>query len=234
MSDKKKQSLIIVLCILAVIIAVVAIAFAPFGKKATGNGDSPNITESFESTEAVVESSSTEETHAPTITETTVNTTSESETETTTEAETAATETSVLIPPSTDPKINPNKNYTFFIDKSVFEASENDDGVTTLTAKKNGSVKITVTPVREMSYKECCRATEKKHQKLSVSEALEIENLNTAYRSRTGDGKGDVITTVYCIDDGKGGCIVIECRTPVGETKYMETIEIMLSMFKVL
>ena len=35
-------------------------------------------------------------------------------------------------------------------------------------------------------------------------------------------------------DDDKGGCIVIEGRTPVGATGYMETIEIMLSMFKVL
>ncbi|MBE6800521.1 MAG: hypothetical protein E7529_04885 [Ruminococcaceae bacterium] len=139
-----------------------------------------------------------------------------------------------MVPPSTDPIINPNKNYTLFIDKSVFESSENDDGITTITAKDNGSVKMTITPVREMGYKECCRATEKNHKKLNSSEALKIENTNTVYRSQTGDSDSDIITTVYCVDDKKGGCIIIECRIPVNATKYMETIEIMLSMFKVL
>ncbi len=218
MSDKKKRNLIIILCVVAVVIAIVAIVLSPFGKKATGKSDSPNITDSPEITQSVAESGS-EDT---------------SETTTTSETETPSTETAITIPPSTDPIVNPNKNYTLFIDKSTFESSENDDGVTVLTAKDNGSVKMTITPVRDMSYKQCCTATEKKHKKLPDSAKLKIENNNTVFRSQTGDGDGDIITTVYCIDDKKGGCIIIECRTPVNATKYMETIEIMLSMFKVL
>ncbi len=213
MSDKKRRNLIIVLCVLAVVIAIVAIAFAPFGKKATGDSDSPNITD------------------APEITQTTTEIPATSEPS---ESSDISTETTFVVPPSTDPVINPNKNYTLFIDKTVFDYSENDDGITTLTAKDNDSVKMTITPVREMSYKECCRATEKKHQKLSSSAALKIENTNTVYRSQTGDTDSDIITTVYCVDDKKGGCIIIDCRTPVNATKYMETIEIMLSMFKVI
>ncbi len=216
MSDKKKRNLIIVLCVLAVVIAIVAIAFAPFGKKATGDSDSPNITD------------------VPESTQTTVVTTTTSEPSETVESTVLSTETTFVVPSSTDPIINPNKNYTLFIDKSVFESSENDDGITTITAKDNGSVKMTITPIREMGYKECCRATEKNHKKLNSSAALKIENTNTVYRSQTGDSDSDIITTVYCVDDKKGGCIIIECRTPVNATKYMETIEIMLSMFKVL
>lgn len=223
MSDKKKRNLIIVLCVLAVVLAVVAIAFAPFGKKATGNSDSPNITDGSEITQSVAESSSVSvsisETEATTMQDTT---------------ESSSTGTTIVIPPSTDPVVNPNKNYTLFIDKTVFETNENDDGSMTLTAKENGSVKMTITPVRDMSYKQCCRATEKNHKKLNNSANLKIENTNTAYRSQTGDSDSDIITTVYCVDDKKGGCIVIECRTPVAATGYMETIEIMLSMFKVL
>ena len=215
MSDKKKRNLIIILCVLAVIIAVVAIAFAPFGKKATGNSDSPNISDVSEITQTTTEISTTTEV-SETI-ETTI-----------------STETAFAVPSSTDPIINPNKNYTLFIDKTIFESSENSDGITTLTAKDNGAVKMTITPVREMSYKQCCTATEKNHKKLSSSAALKIENTNTVYRSQTGDSDSDIITTVYCVDDKKGGCIVIECRTPVNATSYMETIEIMLSMFKVL
>ncbi len=216
MSDKKKRNLIIVLCVLAVVIAIVAIAFNPFGKKATGNSDSPNISDISD------------------FTQTTTATSTTSEPSEATETSVLTTETTFVVPSSTDPIINPNKNYTLFIDKSVFEFSENDDGITTLTAKDNGSVKMTITPVREMSYKQCCTATEKNHKKLNSSAALKIENANTVYRSQTGDSDNDIITTVYCVDDKKGGCIVIECRTPVNATKYMETIEIMLSMFKVL
>lgn len=213
MSNKKKRNLIIVLCFLAVVIAIFAIAFAPFSKKATGNSDSPNITD------------------VPVLTQTTAKATTTSEP---TETTALSTETTFVIPSSTDPIINPNKNYTLFIDKNVFESDENYDGITTLTAKDNSSVKITITPVREMGYKECCRATEKNHKKLNGSASLKIENTNTVYRSQTGDGDSDIITTVYCVDDKKGGCIIIDCRTPVNATKYMETIEIMLSMFKVL
>ena len=210
MSDKKKRNLIIVLCVLAIIIAIVGIAFAPFGKKATGNSDSPNITDISGTTQTIaVENSSSAEVSV------------------------SSTETNIAIPSSTDPIINPNKNYTLFVDKTVFDINENDDGVMTLTAKENGNIKMTITPVREMGYKECCRATEKNHKKLSSSAALKIENTNTAYRSQTGDSDSDTITTVYCVDDNKGGCIIIECRTPVNATQYMETIEIMLSMFKV-
>ncbi len=214
MSDKKKRNLIIVLCALAVVIAIAAIAFNPFGKKATGNSDSPNISDATVLTQTTTQISTAESSEA-------------------TETSVPSTETTFVVPSSTDPIINPNKNYTLFIDKSVFESNENDDGITTLTAKDNGNVKMTITPVREMSYKQCCTATEKNHKKLSSSAALKIENTNTVYRSQTGDSDSDIITTVYCVDDKKGGCIVIECRTPVNATKYMETIEIMLSMFKV-
>ena len=212
MSDKKKRNLIIILCVLAVVIAVVAIAFAPFGKKAIGNSDSPNITDISESTQTITETTTSD------FSETTV----------------LSTETTFVIPSSTDPIINPNKNYTLFIDKTVFESNENYDGITTITAKNNSSVKMIITPVREMSYKQCCNATEKKHEELDRSAKLDIKNANTAFRSQTGDSDSDIITTVYCVDDNKGGCIVIECRVPVGATGYMETIEIMLSMFKVL
>ena len=215
MSDKKKRNLIIVLCILAVVIAIVAIAFAPFGKKATGDSDSPNITDISETTGTTTEIITTSE---PINSET----------------DEISTETTFVVPSSTDPVINPNKNYTLFIDKTVFDVTENARGITTLTAKDNGNVKITITPVREMGYKECCRATEKNHKKLGSSAALKIENTNTVYRSQTGDSNSDIVTTVYCVDDKKGGCIIIDCRTPVVANSYMETIEIMLSMFKVL
>lgn len=212
MNDKKKRNLIIVLGVAAVIIAVAAIAFAPFGRKATGESDSPKITDASEVTPTADENTAVNES---------VNAPSDES-------------TTFVVPSSTEAVVNPNKNYTFYIDKSTFDVKESDDGTTTLTAKGNGSVKMTVTPVRDMSYKECCRAAEKKHQKLPGSASLKIENTNSVYRSQTGDSDGDIVKTVYCVDDNKGGCILIDCRVPVSATQYNKTIEIMLSMFKVL
>lgn len=208
MDNKKKRGLIIALCILAVAVAIAAIILAPFGRKVTGKSEAPKTTES-------------DRFNADVNTE---------------NAQTSAdnADISVVIPSSTEPRTNPNKNYTFYIDKSGFDVSETDDGCTVLTAKEDGAVKLTVTPVRDMSYKQCCREAEKKHEKLARSEALNIENTNTAYRSQTGDSAGDIVTTVYCVDDNKGGCIIIDCRTPISATEYEKTIEIMLSMFKVI
>ena len=216
MTNKKKQGLIIALCVIAVIVAIVAIALSPFGRKATGNSDSPNIADVSELTQA-------------TTTGTTVPSSQEA-----TSQETSSADTTIIVPPSTNPVVNPNKNYTLFVDKTTFNVSESDDGSMTLTAKDNGTAKMTITPIKDMGYKECCRAVEKNHKKLGSSATLKIDNTNTVYRSQTGDGAGDTITTVYCVDDKKGGCIVIECRTPADATSYMETIEIMLSMFKVI
>lgn len=210
MSDKKRRTLIIVLCVLAVVVAVAAIIVAPFGRKATGETDSPAITQNAQST--------TENTAVST------NTTSEEISE----------EVSFSVPPSTEPNINPNKNYTLFIDKSTFSFTENEDGTMELVAKDNSNVKMTITPIRDESYKQRCNKAEDNHSKLSNSENLEIENTNSAYRSQTGDKGSDIITTVYCVDDNKGGCIEIMYQTPVSATEYAETIEIMLSMFKVI
>ena len=97
MSDKKKRNLIIVLCVLAVVIAIVAIAFAPFGKKATGDSDSPNISDVSE------------------ITQTNNEIITSAEFSDTTETTVLSSETTFAVPSSTDPIINPNKKlYSFY------------------------------------------------------------------------------------------------------------------------
>lgn len=221
MSDKKRRTLIIVLCILAVVIAIAAIFLAPFGKKGA------NVT--TDTTITSVPPLNAQTTAIPTDTESTEQTTQPAS-----EITTVTSETSLRVPPSTDAVVNPNKNYTFFIDKSMFKVSESEDGSTTLVAEKNSNVKMVVTPTKDKSYAECCQETEKQHKKLGTSARLDIVNKNSVYRSQTGDTDDDIITTVYCIDDGKGGCIVINYEAPVAATKYTKTVEIMLSMFKVL
>ena len=143
-----------------------------------------------------------------------------------------AVKPSVSIPPSTDPTPDIYKNYSIFIDKRTFDYTENE-GVTTLVAKNNKQVTITVTPHRDISYTQLCTETKKSHAQLPADKNLKLKNLNTAFSSQTGDKDDDIITTIYCIDDGKGGSIELKSQLPVSAEGYKDDIQLVLSMFTV-
>ncbi len=131
------------------------------------------------------------------------------------------------------PLVPSSKGYAILVDTTSFTFTENEDGVTIVTAKKNEKVKMTITPLNDVSYETLCLDTLAFYDEMSESSALEIGNKNSAYRSQTGNKADDIITTVYCVDNGKGGSIEIRYETPVSADSYSEDFETMLSMFKV-
>ena len=135
---------------------------------------------------------------------------------------------SVSIPKPTKPEVDTNKNYTFFIDKRVFDYTE-ADGITTLTAKENKNVVISVTPYGSTSYSKLCSDTAKIHEKDSEQPKLNIENLYSVYHSDT----NGTTTTIYCIDDGNGGSIKLKYERPSNADEFDKDFEILVSMFKV-
>lgn len=135
---------------------------------------------------------------------------------------------SVSVPKPTAPDIDTEKNYTFFIDKSVFDYTV-AEGETILKAKNNSNVIITVTPYKTTSYSSLCNQTAKVHPKDDGQPELNTENLYSVYHS---DLNGTT-TTVYCIDDGNGGCIKLKLERPSSATEYDKHFEILVSMFKV-
>ncbi len=135
---------------------------------------------------------------------------------------------SVSVPKPTAPDIDTEKNYTFFIDKSVFDHTI-ADGETILKAKNNSNVIITVTPYKTTSYSSLCNQTAKVHPKDDGQPKLNTENLYSVYHS---DLNGTT-TTVYCIDDGNGGSIKLKYERPSSATEYDKHFEILVSMFKV-
>lgn len=213
--NKARQILNIIFACIAVGSAVTAFLLTPFGKRLTGKAEtSPSqtvtsatqsVTQSF--TETPAQSGGDSSTAAP-VTDSTVS---------------AQTST---------PTAGLYKDYTFFIDKSKFDYTC-ENGITSLTAKGNADVKMTVKQFADVSYTKLCTDTEKSYSKLADSEKLEIENPNTCYRSQTGDKQTDIITTVYCIDDNKGGSIEVKYQYPVGAEAYKTDFDILLSMFKV-
>lgn len=131
------------------------------------------------------------------------------------------------------PLVQNSKGYAILIDTTSFTSAENEDGVTVVTAKENDKVKMTITPLSDVSYDNLCLDTLAFYGELGENSALKIGSKNSAYRSQTGDKDDDVITTVYCVDNGKGGSIEIRYETPVSADGYSEDFETMLSMFKV-
>ena len=136
-------------------------------------------------------------------------------------------------PSHTTALMNPYKNYTLFIDVRHFDYTE-EKGVTRIVSKNNKNVTMVITPFEHKSYSELCDETMNFYYPLDDSENLKITSANSAYRSQSGDMDNDVITTVYCVDDSRGGSVQIVQQIPVNAEGYEESFDIFLSMFKIL
>ena len=136
-------------------------------------------------------------------------------------------------PDHTTALMNNEKNYTLFIDARNYDFVT-EKGATTIVAKDNKNVKMVITPERDKPYSVLCDEMLNFYQPLSDSEKLDITSENSAFRSQSGDTDADVITTVYCVDDGNGGSVEIVEQLPVNAQGYEKSFDIFLSTFKIL
>lgn len=219
MSDKTRRVFHIVCACVAIVAAVVAFLLTPMGRRIVGEK---------KVTAKQTESSFNETVQSVITTELPAETSGDTET-----SSEVTSEYSVTVPKPTEPTTNPYKNYTLFIDKKTFDYTE-VQGVTTLVAKDNKNVKMTITPIKNQSYGEYCAELLDNYGSMGESERLGMVNTNSAFQSQTGDKDSDIITTVYCVDDGNGGCIEIKYQTPVSAKSYEKTFQGLLTMFKVL
>lgn len=220
MSDNKKSNKVrLVLRIFFALVAigalVVAILISPLGAKLRGNKDNTTTTQV-----QVVE----------TTTEKTEPSTEEKNEEDTSIAGESAenTDTSVTIPPPTQEQENIYKNYTLFINTYDFTYTESK-GVTTVVRKDNADITMVITPTGETSYLELCDTAKASLGDEDTDKKLPIQSLNSCYSSQN----GETVTTIYCIDDGKGGSIEVKCQYPASDEKAEGQFQLMLSMFKV-
>lgn len=219
MSEKTRRAFHIVCACVAILAAVVAFFLTPMGRRIVGE-KKVTAEQVDSSSEEAVQNAVTTESQTMQSGENAANSV-------------ATAEYSVTVPTPTEPTTNPYKNYTLFIDKKTFDYTE-VQGVTTLVAKDNKNVKMTITPIKNQSYGEYCAELLDNYGSMGESERLNIVNTNSAFQSKTGNKDSDIITTVYCVDDGKGGCIEIKYQTPVSAKAYAKTFQGLLTMFKVL
>ncbi|MBO5065970.1 MAG: hypothetical protein J6D06_07660 [Clostridia bacterium] len=211
-NDKTRRILNILFACIAIGALIATVLLSPFGKRLLKKEETTVRTET--------QTESAESTAKPVI--------PEKSSQNTDASSVSSAKPSVSVPPSTDPAPDIYKNYSIFIDKRTFDYTENE-GVTTLVAKNNKQVTVTVTPHKDISYTQLCTEVKKSHAQLPADKNLKIENLNTAFSSEN----GNITTTVYCIDDGKGGSIELKTQLPVGDKEYRYDINLILSMFTV-
>ena len=207
-NNKTRRALNIFFACIAIIAAVATVLLSPFGKRLIGTGDETTTQATTEITVA---------TTLPVIEAT------EQISTDTTEAE-----AEISIPPSTDPVVDFYKNYSIFIDKRTFDFTENN-GVTTLVAKNNKNVTLMVTPHKDKTYTDLCIEAKNSYTQLPADKKLNIEKLNTGFSSEG----NNIVTTIYCIDDGRGGSIELKYQLPVGDKEYTDDINLILSMFTI-
>ncbi len=223
MSDSKNKNtnntrkiLNIVFACIAIGAAVATILLSPFGKRLISKE------------ETTIQEITWEAMQNPVTTKENTQTVEASETAESTSSDIP----SISVPLPTVPAKDPYKNYTLFIDPRTF-TSTSDRGVTTVTAKENKDVSLIITPIKDKGYNELCADTEKIYSPIT-DKKLNVKSLYSGYRLQSGDKDNDIITTVYCIDDGRGGSIEIKYQYPVSAREYEKDFDILLSMFKVL
>lgn len=218
MADNKKSNkvrliLSIIFAVIAIVALVVTVLISPIGSKILGKEET--------TTQKIVE------------------TTTEKATETTTEAtdstenaevseETEPTSETIVVPPPTQPVENIYKNYTLFINTFEFSHTEKK-GVTTITRNDNNDIKMVITPKGDTSYAALCESSKALLGDEKTDKKLPISALNACFSSES-DG---IVTTIYCVDDGKGGSVEIKCQYPASDEKAESQFTLMLSMFKI-
>ncbi len=205
--------------VLAVVSLIIMVLISPFGKRLMGK-------EEISATEEIVETIPGGVETEPLIPETAKETVAESETQNGTTSATPSV--SVSVPQPTQPVENPLKNYSIFINSYKFNYSE-ENGITNAVAKDDEKVKMTVTPKGDVTYTDLCEKAKSELGAPVSDRKLQIANANTCYSSESDHIK----TTVFCIDDGKGGSIEIRYQYPTDQDGYEEEFRFMISMFKV-
>lgn len=217
-NNKARIAIRVVFGIIAVASLVTMVLISPFGKRLMGKDEATTTEGVVETIPGGVE---TEPFVPPTKEDT-----AESEVQEGTTNPTPAV--SVSVPQPTQPVENPLKNYSIFINSYKFNYTE-ENGITTAVAKDDENIKMTVTPKGDITYSDLCEKVKSELGSPASDRKLQLANANTCYSSETDHIK----TTVFCVDDGKGGSIEIRYHYPADKDGYEDEFSFMISMFKV-
>ena len=218
-NSKARIAIRVIFGIIALASLVTMVLISPFGKRLMGK-------EEVTTTQPIVETIPGGVETEPLVTEAETKPDAEGNVQEGTTNVTPAV--SVSVPQPTQPVENPLKNYSIFINSYKFNYSE-ENGITTAVAKDDEKVKLTVTPKGDVTYTDLCEKVKTELSAPVSDRKLQIANANTCYTTEADHIK----TTVFCVDDGKGGSIEIRYQYPSDKDSYEDEFSFMISMFKV-
>ena len=96
---------------------------------------------------------------------------------------------------------------------------------------------MTISQKADCSIKECLEdiRKEKGSEKCQKAEPLDIQAEYQGLLYKEGDAWNDVMIRIYCIDNGQGGCFVIEYRNTVeADEGFGSRFRSMLNTFQII
>lgn len=102
-------------------------------------------------------------------------------------------------------------DYVIYVNEDVF-TTEKNNGIQTIKAIADTETKMIIYQIENCGIEECLESLKKEKGDKEYQEAEPLE-IGVAYEGvlyAEGIDWDDVITRIYCIDNGKGGCFVVE------------------------
>lgn len=127
-------------------------------------------------------------------------------------------------------------DYVIFVDKEIFE-TQKKNGVQIIKGIANPKAKMTISQEMDISVEECLEKIKKEKdiEAFEEAESLSIEAEYQGILVTTGLNWDDVMTRIYCIDNGQGGCFIIEyCNTVEADEGFGSRFRTMLNTFEII
>lgn len=139
---------------------------------------------------------------------------------------------------SVDPSVQePDSNipgYVIFIDSELF-TSEKANGVEKITAKANPEAYMTISHVGKQSADGYISDLKASLTQEILADDITIGKNSPGIKYTTGYEWDDIVTTVYAVDDGKGGCFIIKYEHIVEATEgFGARFQTMANTFEVI
>ena len=145
------------------------------------------------------------------------------------------TDDTIIASPSVDEPSSDYAGYVIYIDNETF-VSTKANGVETISGIANPNAYMTITKKADCKYEDyiATLAAEKKDSILEPDLKLKNITKSKGISYSTGLNRDDIVTTVYCADDGRGGCIIIQFVHTIEATEgYGSRFSAMLDTFEI-
>ena len=141
----------------------------------------------------------------------------------------------IIASPSVDEPSNDYAGYVIYIDEKTFTSTKSNR-IEKISAIANPNAYMTINKKANSNYNDYIDALAAEKKDGILASDLKLKNIEDSkgISYSTGLNRDDIVTTVYCADDGKGGCFVIEFVHTIEATEgFGSRFSAMLDTFEI-